>query len=251
MLSILLLVSLAADPADEIPVPPEGIVQANAALVRDLFAADLAAAKTQPALESLAKRLLADADQTTKDHAGRYALLQLCRGVAIKAGDAKTAMDAVTRLSRFKLNQSALVLETMKGLAETCTTDSAAAVLARLADDHAKLMIRTDDYELATQIAAIAVHAGRQSHDSGLTRATVETSRTVTKYKAAYHNLGDNVTHLYEWGVRDGHVATAIGRFRCFQKDDWEYGLPLLQEGDDQRLKALAIGDLKIGRAHV
>jgi hypothetical protein len=34
-----------------------------------------------------------------------------------------------------------------------------------------------------------------------------------------------------------------VGSFRCFEKDDWERGLPLLALGDDARLKGLAERD--------
>ena len=43
----------------------------------------------------------------------------------------------------------------------------------------------------------------------------------------------------------DPEAKLVVGKYRCFQQDDWDKGLPMLVQGSDAALKDLAVRDLR------
>lgn len=88
--------ALGADPpALRAPVPSAAAQDTAAELIREVFKADLAAAKTPTQKATLAGKLVQSAGDTKDDLAGKYVQLREARDLAIEAGEIAVAMKVI------------------------------------------------------------------------------------------------------------------------------------------------------------
>ena len=84
-----------------LPAAPDAAAQEQAnKLLRQLFGADIDAAKTPQAKADLARKLLQQGIDSRDDPAGRYVLLTKARELATTIGDPPLAMQVVDQLTR-------------------------------------------------------------------------------------------------------------------------------------------------------
>src|SRR5687767_9852686 len=105
----------------------------NTRRVREVFRADLAAARTAPLQLALARRLLNSATEEKTNTPMRYSLLLIARDIAIEAGDVDTAAEAVDGIAAaFTVDALKLKLELATSLERTARAPHAKADLVRL-----------------------------------------------------------------------------------------------------------------------
>jgi hypothetical protein len=102
-----------------------------------------------------------------------------------------------------------------------------------------------EDFDRASRLVKTAqtavAHSRRLGQPEAVARAARETNaagREFAPVKAALRTL--------EINPDDPAANLTAGRFRCFVRDDWERGLPLLAKGSDAALTALARKDLAV-----
>jgi len=84
---------------DRLPVP-DAAAQAEAVkLIRELYEQDYKTAKTPPQQTALANKLIEQAAQNKDDATAYFVILRVAKDMAVQAGDAKTALDAVDRMA--------------------------------------------------------------------------------------------------------------------------------------------------------
>ena len=66
---------------------------------------------------------------------------------------------------------------------------------------------------------------------------------TKTESEKAYADTQEATATLKE-KPDDPEANLALGKYRCFNRGDWDKGLPMLAKGDDGKLKALAEKDI-------
>ncbi len=116
------------------PAVPSSEKQAEAVKnVEEVYSDDLAAAHTMDEKKTLAKKLMKTARETDndKDIAARFVLLRMARDLAIQAGDATTAFEAIDELSgAFEVDGMELQTTAIIKLAATARTKDQHALLA-------------------------------------------------------------------------------------------------------------------------
>ena len=94
-------VACSAQPSEgRTPVPDAAALAKARELIREVFEREHSAAKTAAARAALARKMLEQASKTRDEPAGHYCLLRIAGEVAVKAGDARLAVESVDRIVR-------------------------------------------------------------------------------------------------------------------------------------------------------
>jgi hypothetical protein len=240
-LTCLLVASAPAADENRTPVPPPAEVEKSTKLIRELFKEEYA--KTQPkARLALIERLFKEAEETNDDPAGRYALYREVAELSAATGEVNSALEALNalhlRYRGVKPEQDEPVLKALTTKAAPAEALILANHLLRAVDD----AVEADDLDSAERLAALAVTAANRAkvlRTSSLATARVKDveafKRDAPQVKAALKAL--------ENGPTDPAASAVAGKYYCFQREQWEKGLPLLVAGNDAKLKAVAEKD--------
>ena len=87
------------------PVPSQKMRRAGQRSISQVFGADLKSARTPFLKQSLGKRLLKTADETSDDEGARYELYLTARNLAVEAGDLELAVESLTKLSLIHISE--------------------------------------------------------------------------------------------------------------------------------------------------
>ncbi|MCI0358275.1 MAG: hypothetical protein L0211_07315 [Planctomycetaceae bacterium] len=237
----------AADkPAELLPVPAAPELEKAAALVSDIFKAEIDKAKTPLQKRELARKLLNAAADTKDDPVGRFALLQRAADLAAAGGDLPTAAEAIDQQAR----SHAVDAPQMKFQAA-----EAASKAVRFPTQHESFgndllpvldaSIAADRYEIAQRLAELLVHSAKVARNQKLASSAsnlhAEVEQLVTEYKTLAEPLA-----RHKSGAASPADKLILGKFYCFLKGDWNVGLPLLAESGDELLGRYAADELAV-----
>jgi WD40 repeat protein len=232
--------------ADKLAVPDEDTLKKATEEIRDTYKAGFAS-KDAGELTNLADQLFQRGQNNSEPPERRYAFFVESSVVAARAGDLGRSLRALSELGqRFTvalLPLKATVLQQAVKEARTRTANEAILGISLFTLNQA---IETDDYDAAERLVNTAEAAARKT---GMPiRALQPYSAAVKRLKPKYAAIEPMVARL-EKDAKDAEANRVVGSFRCFDKDDWEHGLPLLALGDNANLKALAQKDLAAPKA--
>jgi len=219
-------------------VPDAAALRDAEKVIRDAFKGDYV--KKNPAdLSSLAKKLLGEAMKPQKDAGLHYALLEECREVAAQAGDVATAMTAVDELDRtFAVDGFAIRAESLAAcMKSTKLVDTARAV----ADAYLPLiehLVDRDEHDAALQLCPKAETAAKAAQNAGSVAKIQARAKEISALRDEYRNLKPFFKTIEEKPA-DPAANLAVGLYRCFAKNDWTHGAPMLAKGSDPALAAL------------
>jgi hypothetical protein len=230
--------------ADERAPVPEAEAQAKAEkLIKDLFKADYA--KRRPAdLQDLANKLLQQAGETMDDPTARFVLLREARDLAARAGDAELALKAADELVKNYAvdagEMKAAVLEKVQPLTAGTQANQALAEDALSATTEA---VDADNYAAALRLLKVAQTAAQKARSIGLAAQVQGRHKEVEQLQKEAESLQADFKTLQKQ-PRDPDASLKVGQFLCLLKGNWDKGLPLLAQGADEKLQALAKKDL-------
>lgn len=101
-----------------------------------------------------------------------------------------------------------------------------------------------DMFEEAEQVGKIAVATARKARDTKLIKKVVVRNKEIQGIAEAYEQAKAAKKTL-DTNPGDPEANVAVGKYLCFVKGDWDKGLPMLASGSDEKLKALAVKELK------
>jgi hypothetical protein len=228
--------------AQRLPVPGEDALRRSAKNIREIFGADVRTARTPEAKSVLAAAFLRHAAETA-DATDRYLLLESARTFAEEGGDANTALDAIDQIAKaYEIDMFAAKQALLISLATKAPVTTLGTVIDTLFDLASAANDR-GDVEAAEELAKAAASAARRSRDRDRQKVAADwlgelkgQKKLATQAKALVDRLSRDPT--------DREAAADLGRFRCFQESKWAEGLPLLAEGADASLAALAKAEL-------
>lgn len=233
-------------PDNRLPVPGVAAKSAANAKIRELFAEELAIAKSAPTKAGLAKNLVGIANDTD-DTARRFALLETAIHLADEAGDCTTLMEVLETTQRdFQVNLASRRRNALISLAKRVSPTDANAVTRRLISeanssiDHRN---HTDAFELSTA-AGVACRRGREPSLQQEVNGLVQEIKTL---KRLFPDLQTSVAKLAS-APADRDACGTIGRFLCFSRNQWDRGLPLLAKSTDVSLADVAKQDLLVAK---
>jgi hypothetical protein len=227
------------------PIPDEAAQQVALRELRDVMSDELAAAKTAVSQQALARKLDELAADTPNDPALRYVLMSQALDYAIRGCDVGLANDLVRRLTqRYQVDTWELRERTWTRLSQTAPSSDLRAVLVKDAMQLADEAIRDDRYDLAVELAASAASLSTLLKDKPIrdqARDAAERAKRMQIAAVAAQAAFDRLLMTPD----DAEANLIVGRFRCFDKQDWETGLPFLLRGADDGLRELARQEMR------
>jgi hypothetical protein len=235
-----------AAPKDaRLPVPDEKALAAAVATAKELYRSGYESAKKRGDKRAFAKHLLAQADKVATDPVGMYVLLGDARDIAASAGDIETALAAATKLgATFRADSVPMKLKVLEQAAPALDSLAEAGTLFSKSMELETELLARDDFDAAKRALALAMNAARRSGRRDVVDQVTARTEELEELRRAF----DRVTGAFLTVIRsrDDPAASAIvGRYVCLVKHDWAAGLPLLSRGDDERLRELAVADLR------
>jgi len=226
------------------PVPNAAEQNKAKALVNEIFANDLAQAKTPEGKADLAKKMLEIAAKTDDDPPGRYVLLSNAGDLATQGGDADTALAAIEQgAQHFQIDALKVKARALVAIARLFAPERNAPALAGQLDAVISEAIDADRYDLARDLSAAAAAAAAEFHDQAWLHAAQERTTEISDAEAEFQKLAPARATL-ERVPADANANFTVGSYRCFVKDDWPGGLWMLAAGSDPVAKALAVTEL-------
>lgn len=235
------LILLACLVAQQAPVPDQEKQKEAEALIREIFKAEYS---RKGEFGALARKLLAQAEETRDDPVTRFVLLREARDLAVQSVDLPTCMKAVElTAAAYAVDGLAMKHAALLSLGKAVkTTDEVKSLLARsmkLVDE----AFEVDQYEVAKQSAEAAVALARRLKDlPSVTRAELKVREATDRRdrSAKVRVAQETLAHAPE----DPSANLVVGQFECCIKRQWENGLPKLAKGADGAIKLQAAADL-------
>jgi hypothetical protein len=233
----------APQPVKKIAPPSSAEIERIAKQIDGLYKTSGAGAKNP----AKAQELYAVASKDGSSPAERYVLLMRGAEIAAAGGDLNLALSGIDTLDGgYEIDALELKQELLDRFLLVAKPDQVASAIP-LAEQLVDQAMAGDRYEIALAVATAASGAAdklqmpaRKEIEDRLSRRTREIRIIGPAYaavKAAHQTLAKNPA--------DPEANLAVGRWRCFYKSDWSTGLRLLAKGSDEKLKSLAVAELK------
>ncbi|MBV8878425.1 MAG: hypothetical protein JO332_00540, partial [Planctomycetaceae bacterium] len=187
----------------------------------------------------LAKKLLATSADPSIDMTTKYVCLAEARDLAVAAGDAALAMDAVGRMGKsYLVAVPAAKLAILNKLSTGVKDAEKVRGLSRAYYDLARDCVPFEDYDSAAAAATKAESLARAIKDPSMSDRVGELKKDLSTLKSEYQKVKSSIDNP---ATGD---ADAVGRYFCFVRNEWASGLKLLSESGKPPLKDLAAKDL-------
>ncbi len=228
-------------PGGKLPMPDESDLKSANEYIHDTYKADYAS-KEPAELAALTEKLLKRGRKDFETSGRRFAFLREASIVAAKSGNVDLGIRTVDELGKlFAVEELTLKTAVLQEAAKNIRAIDTSKAILETSRTLLSESIRTDDYEDADRLVKVAEVAAFKAGvpRSALRDAAIEVQRLKTKYAAIKPALAK-----LDREPNDAEANRLVGSFRCFEKGEWESGLPLLVRSDDAKLKALAEKDL-------
>jgi formylglycine-generating enzyme required for sulfatase activity/tRNA A-37 threonylcarbamoyl transferase component Bud32 len=226
------------------PVPDAAAQKTALAVIKQIFEADYAAAKTAEGKTTLARKLLAQADKTTDDPAARFVLLAEARDLAAETADTEMLDQAVDALGAdYQVNALAMQADIYKKLASKSRPAAANKALAEKALALADLATAEQQFDVAEPLLKSASLIAGKARDATLVKQARLNSEELAGLRHQLEAVNKAEAALAT-SADDPDANLTLGRYLCFDQDDWQAGLPHLAKGSDAELKNLAVKSL-------
>ena len=225
-------------------IPTEAAQQQALTLIKEVYGPEWEQARTPEQKAALATKLLAKSREAT-DGANRFVLLRIAKETAVQAGDVHIALRAVDQAAnQFQIDTPDARVNTFLAAAEFASNPAAKKAIAERARPFIEQAVEEDDFELAKRLYEAAVAAARSADEWELTKQIVARNKKIEEVAAAYAEIQDALATLKDKPV-DPEANLAVGKYHCFVKGNWDRGLPMLALGSDEKLKKLAVKELR------
>jgi len=222
----------AAGPTKQ-PPPENAKVAAARAQVRDLFKAEIAAAKTMEERTRLAQALLAQAEKSRDDATSQYALSLESLRLATEGGNWTQAVQTIDSLSEvFEVDVVALKTDALIAvgkLARGPQAKQAMITVGMLVLDDAVNEQRSD---LVSKLVPALQSASLESRDVEQRKKLVARSNEIKKLQQEWGAI-DAATETLKTKPDDPGANLLVGRNLCLYKNRWDEGLPMLAKSND------------------
>jgi len=218
-------------------VPTDADIATQQQAVRSLFKTDYANKDPAKRIELAQKLIQLSATGTSAE---RIALLREAIAMAGSVGDLDLAHSAYdTIVQNWAVDADGERLLMYKGVVVGAADQAESATNDLLAASEAA--ITADSYANAQKLAEAAGGFARKADDEALAKRAKTAADVARDLGSEYYRITDNADML---GNLTPAQTAALGRFYALSKCDWTRALPMLANGDDATLKALATDDL-------
>jgi hypothetical protein len=213
------------------------------AIVKDVFKAEYAQ-QAQSQKLAFAAQLLQQGMDASDDMAARYVLLREAAEQAVQAGDAATAMKALSETARsYVVDGPALKLAALSRAASAASTPEANRALAQsylaLFDEY----LAAENFEGAKKVLAPGEAAARNAKNVPLVLEVQARGRELPEMQKLQANA-KAAAEILKAKPEDAAPNGVLGRYTSFVRGDWEKGLACLAQSNDTLLQKLAKDEL-------
>ena len=224
-----------------VAVPSASEQQAKQREIQEVFALELANAKTPLTQKALAKRLINLARETEHDSAAHYVLLLEAHRLAEKGGDAALAAVAMAEISaRFLVDGLALEARALEKMARAKSATDAGEKIAEKAMIFMDMAWRRDRFEIAERMESLLKRSKRKK---GLGELIDARLARMHARRDAFAGVKDAIQRAATLPV-DPSAKLSAGQYLCFVAGNWSKGLPLLVEVVNSPIANLVRSDL-------
>jgi serine/threonine protein kinase len=228
-------------PARPLPVPEGQALQTAVEEVQKLYPIT---AGTPEQMTELAERMLRRGVETIDRPSIRYVLLKEARQRAAGAGKVDLALEAVHEMAySFAISGLPAKVEVLEAAGRAASRPEDKLTVLDHVQPILEEAIAADAYDAAERLLQVAGTAARDTMAAQL-GAVEEWQRSLGPWRTQQAAMADEVRTLAR-SPNDRHANLVLGRFNCLEKGNWSGGLALLARGEDVRLKAAALADLK------
>lgn len=225
------------------PVPDAAQLKEAEKTLKEIFKDEYANTKPD-GRRSLAQQLLRNAREHGDDLSAKYVQLRDARDFAQAAGDVDTALTAIDALAAsFDINASAEKSTLLSRLSDTARTPEAAKLVTEQALKAAQGAFEQDQFDA---LRTLSTTADKMVVKTGIPPLVIQVKDKTAQYLAIcneWKTLQPSLEKLKN-SPEDAAANTAVGRFYCLQKGEWERGLGAMARGSDLVLKPLAEKEL-------
>lgn len=237
---------MAADD-ERTPLPSAAASRAAIEELKAIFRADYSAATVPGKKAALAAELLSNATKTAKP-VDRWAMFSESMRLAADGGDAGLTLKAIeTAGGEFAIDEDALLLDALVKLAPKATPQ-ASDELARTALAIAKRASESGSEQPAQRAITLATALANKAKNRELLAEIKGWQQTLKDQEKVSRELEAMESRLKADGDNP-ETCLEVGKYFCFEVEDWERGLPLLAKGSDTELARLAVADLNAGES--
>ncbi|MGB0598750.1 MAG: hypothetical protein ACPGLY_18845 [Rubripirellula sp.] len=220
---------------EKLPPPSEDQRSEVMKLLQEIYKSEYVAAETSEAKSALATKIL-DAANETADNAARYSMLKLAADIAVRAADSEIVNESIDLMDRFyEIDEPNVRLAALIGVAKNIDSQSEPAALSAVIG-FCRRAIDRNDYVAAEQLLTISEVNFREAASR---RELTELASRVKTLQRQFESVRDHLQKLLE-DPEDPEANLAVGRFRCFGRNDWSVGLKNLARGSDETLREIA-----------
>jgi|GEM_PF-2533196 len=244
VVAILVLGGGLAMAQDKLPIPETAAQEQAAALINELFKADFEAAKTTEQKRALAQSILQIAKDSKDDPAGRYMLFSVARDIAAGAGDAETALAAIEAAAKlYEVNAIAIKTDALAAVVKSLKSQKGHQDLAPTLQAVFDETILHDRFDLAKTLNAAVLDSARQARSPDLVKQVMAQGETLAEIEAEYQKVQAAIDTL-RTNATDPQANFLVGHYQCFFKGNWDQGIRMLAQGNNDTLKKLAEAEL-------
>jgi len=225
------------------PVPDADAQLAAKARVTQRFKHEFSKSRNDFEKRELAKLIVTEALKE-KDHAVRFVLLEKARDLAVELSNPEALVRIVDEMADdFEIDSLSEKGTYLSRSVADAVTKAENADIYKMAATLFDEAMSEKRYDAASTLARVAVRAARKANEFKYVRAAEERERQVESFLTE-QKKADQAAETLKENADDPAANLALGKFRCFFKDDWENGLPLLAKGSDELLKDVAAQEL-------
>lgn len=229
--------------ADRLPIPSDAEQKAALATIKEIFKADLAAAKSPTLSVELAEKMLGNIQGEAESAATDYVLLTQAQALAAKGSSLNVTRKVITTLcDKYDSDPHALWLSALKEFAKGTTDKDFHAEVANVALNLSAECQRTEKLELASQFLTVVDGLALKLKAADLTKKSAarkleinDQRKLVEKFTPASKTLPSKPTN--------SESNEAVGKYLIAVRGRWDDALQHLVLSADSSLSAVAKQD--------
>lgn len=224
---------------EKVPVPDAEAIEAANKQVDQKFQRKVASARSLTDKISVGFDMREAAQEATEDAPLRYVLLNRAISMGIEGRSAYLVVTTLQELQfYFDANTLALEADAIRKLSKV-VKESDETVITWLVRHAVSSAIDADQFELAAEVSGLALTDLKKFRAPAFKSSMKEWANEVRRQKDEFDSLSTQIEAVKQEGT-NSEAALAVGKFRCFQQENWSKGLPLLARGSDAALAEVA-----------
>ena len=225
-------------------VPAESSREDARRRIREIYQDDFDSLDTAADKVALAAKLRRQGVDTDDDPVARFVFLKMASDLAANAADPLEAFKAIDALKEhYDADVVEMKADVLTGVVKVIRGGETGAHLAQAAALLAEEAVARDDYELADRLLNLGGLAARKANNKIIAAELTARVRAVSRTARAYAPVEKALAVLANDPL-DAEANDEVGRWYCFEKNDWPIGLAYLAKGKNTAVADLAERDL-------